>query len=246
MFLTLFVLLTIPVNRSQWATLGIGATSLRQSLNELPALSLGASLKVLSAAVRVGVALAALAGIAAALRHWRHRDGALLAVTGAVLPLTLGLLIGAHRYLHTPFPQQGFVYLLPITSLLFSSLLFNQHKTTAQVRYLVLCGVLLLRYATLFPFGDYASGETYSGGRTLAKILRKIVGTGNVRVGVSPDAESILAYYRLRYRQENWQPTAQPLDAAYDYYVLTPADAPLIERRHLHVIYRDRGLALAR
>jgi hypothetical protein len=44
----------------------------------------------------------------------------------------------------------------------------------------------------------------------------------------------------------NWQPIErQPLTGAYDFYVLTPADAPLIEQRHLHVIYRDAGLTLA-
>ena len=53
-------------------------------------------------------------------------------------------------------------------------------------------------------------------------------------------------YYRLRYRLANWQPIErQPLSGAYDYYVLTPADAALIEQRHLHVIYRDNGLTLA-
>ena len=53
-------------------------------------------------------------------------------------------------------------------------------------------------------------------------------------------------YYRTRYRQGNWQLTEQqPLAGTYDYYVLTPADAALIEQRHLHVLYRDAGLTLA-
>ena len=130
--------------------------------------------------------------------------------------------------------------------LFLSAVFLKKQKSTAQIGYLVLAGLLLVRCATLFPFGPYAAGGPYSGGRTVAKMLRKTVGTGNVRVGVSRDAEAILNYYRLRYRQANWQPDAKKLDAAYDYYVLTPVDAQLIEQRHLHVIYRDRGLALAR
>jgi len=246
MFVTLFVLLTIPANRAQWVTLGIGATSMRQTLNELTELSLGTSLKVLTAAVRIGVGLSALVGAGVALRYWRHRAGAVLAITGAVLPVTLVLLLGAHNYLRTPFPRQGAIYLLPIVTLFFSALFFKQKKRPVQVAYLVLCGLLLLRYATLFPLDSYSSGEPYSGGRTLAKMLRKTAGTASVRVGVSRNAEPILNYYRLRYRQANWQLASKNLDAPYDYYVLTPADASLIEQRHLHVIYRDRGLALAR
>jgi hypothetical protein len=67
-----------------------------------------------------------------------------------------------------------------------------------------------------------------------------------VRIGVSLAAEPILSYYRMRYGQENWQSIDRgPLTGTYDYYVLTPDDAALIEQRHLHVMYRDAGLTLA-
>ena len=67
-----------------------------------------------------------------------------------------------------------------------------------------------------------------------------------MRIGASLAAEPIINYYRTRYRQGNWQPIErQPLTGTYDYYVLTPADAALIEQRHLHVLYRDAGLTLA-
>ena len=92
----------------------------------------------------------------------------------------------------------------------------------------------------------YAAGRQFAGGRTLAKTLRMKAGTQPVRIGASPAAEPIMTYYRTRYRQGNWQPIErQPLTGAYDYYVLTPADAALIEQRHLHVLYRDAGLTLA-
>jgi hypothetical protein len=35
-------------------------------------------------------------------------------------------------------------------------------------------------------------------------------------------------------------------DRNFDYYVLTPNDAALVEKRHLRIIYRDLTLMLAR
>ena len=105
---------------------------------------------------------------------------------------------------------------------------------------------MLARYVSEFPFGMYAAGSQFSGARTLAKTLRAKAGRGDVRIGASLAAEPIINYYRTRYRQGNWQPIErQPLTGVYDYYVLTPADAALIEQRHLHVLYRDTGLTLA-
>jgi hypothetical protein len=64
---------------------------------------------------------------------------------------------------------------------------------------------------------------------------------------VSLAAEPVINYYRTRYRQANWQRIErQPLTGIYDYYVLTSDDAALIEQRHLHVLYRDAGVTLAR
>src|ERR1035441_7697999 len=87
--LTAFVLRAIPLDRTEWKTLAVGATSLRQTINEIPALSLGTSLKVIAAMARVALALVAIAGLLASVRYWRRQDGVLLALTGATLPLTL-------------------------------------------------------------------------------------------------------------------------------------------------------------
>jgi hypothetical protein len=245
-FLTTFVLLAIPINHAEWKTLAVGATSLRQTVNEISALSLGTSLKVLAATARVALALAALAGVFASVRYWRRRDGALAALTGATLALTLLLLIAAHRYLHAPFPQGGAIYLIPLTVLPVTAEIFKRHNNATQIAFLCLSAVLLGRYISEFPFGMYAAGSQFAGARTLAKTLREKAGRTSVRIGASLAAEPIVNYYRARYRQPNWQPTArQPLTGAYDFYVLTPADAALIEQRHLHVIYRDTGLTLA-
>jgi hypothetical protein len=106
--------------------------------------------------------------------------------------------------------------------------------------------MLVARYVFDFPLGMYASGSRFAGARTLAKTLRAQAGTRKVWIGASPAAEPVISYYRTRYRQGNWQPLERrPLTGTYDYYVLTPADAGLIEQRHLRVLYRDAGLALA-
>ena len=245
-FLTAFVLLVIPLNHAEWTTLAVGATSLRQTINELIALSLGTSLKVFGAIARVAMALLALAGLGAAIRHWRRQDGALVAVTGATLALTLVLLLIAHLCLHTPFPQEGSIYLIPLTVLPVSAAILKGKNNAAQIAFLSFSALLLARYLSEFPIGAYTAGRQFAGGRTLAKTLRGKAGIGPARIRASLDAEPIMNYYRTRYRQGNWQITgSEPLAGTYDYYVLTPADAPLIEQRHLHVLYHDAGLTLA-
>jgi hypothetical protein len=245
-FLTAFVLLVIPINHAEWKTLAAGATSLRQTINEIIALSMGTSLKVVSAAARLGLALAAVAGMAAMVRYRRRPDGALAALSGGTLALTLVFLMAAHRWLHTPFPQAGAIYLIPLTVLSVTSVILKPNHKAVQIAFLVAAAVLLTRYLAEFPFGTYTAGRQFSGARTLAKTLRGKAGRGAVRIGVSPAAEPILSYYRMRYGQANWQSIDRgPLTGTYDYYVLTPDDAALIEQRHLHVMYRDAGLTLA-
>ncbi|MCX6630254.1 MAG: glycosyltransferase family 39 protein [Candidatus Solibacter sp.] len=239
-FLTAFVLLALPLNHAQWGTLGIGATSLRQTINEINALSLGTSLKVIAAMARVALALVAVLGMAAAVRLWRRQDGALVALAGATLALTLVLLMAAHRWLHTPFPQDGAIYLIPLTVLTVTATIFKSRNKTAQLAFLAVSAIFLARYLAEFPFGAYAAGRQFSGARTLAKTLRTKAGRDNVRIGASLAAEPIINYYRLRYGQGNWQPVArQPLTGTYAYSVLPPAAAALIEQRHLHGVVRE-------
>ncbi len=245
-FLTAFILLVIPINHAEWKTLAEGATSLRQTINEITALSMGTSLKVVSAAARLGLALAAVAGMAAMVRYWRRPDRSLAALSGGTLALTLMLLIAAHRWLHTPFPRAGAIYLIPLTVLSVTSVILKRNHKAVQIAFLGVAAVLLTRYVTEFPFGMYSAGRQFSGARTLAKTLRGKAGHGAVRIGASPAVEPILNYYRMRYGQANWQSIERgPFTRTYDYYVLTPDDAALIEQRHLHVMYRDAGLTLA-
>ena len=245
-FLTAFLLLAIPLNHAEWKTLAVGATSMRQTINELITLSLGTSLKAVESLARVGLTLAAVAGALASVHYWRRPNGALVTFTGTTLALTLVLLLTAHRWLHTPFPQQGAIYLVPLTVLSVSAQVLKRNTKPAQITFLALSALLLAHYIGEFPFGMYAAGRQFSEGRILAKTLRLKAGTSSVRIGASLAAEPIINYYRTRYRQGNWHRIErQPLSGAYDYFVLTPDDAGLIEQRHLHVMYRDAGLTLA-
>ncbi len=244
--LAAFVLLVIPLNRAEWKTLAVGATSLRQTINELTALSLGTSLEVIGTISRIAVAFVALGGLAPAIWHWRRRDAALVALAGPTLALTLLVLLAVHRWRHTPFPQEGAIYLIPLVVLTVAAGIFKLYSRPAQIAFLSLSGMILAAQLAAFPWGMYASGRQFAGGRSLAKALRMNAGRDSVRIGASLAAEPILTYYRARYRQGNWQPLeGQPLNGVYDYYVLTPADSALIEQRHLQVLYRDSGLTLA-
>jgi hypothetical protein len=243
---TVFVLLAIPLNHAEWKTLAVGATSLRQTINGMIGLSLGTSSRVLAAMARVTLAVVTLGAFAAAVRSWRQKEGSLEALTGATLALTLTVLLAAHRWLHTPFPEQGAIFLIPLTVLPVTAIIFKRHSKPAQITLLGISAVLIGCYLTAFPFGMYLAGRQFAGGRIVAKMLRGQAGSAIVRVGASQEVEPILNYYRTRYGQANWQPIERPpLTGTYHYYVLTPADASIVEQRHLHVIYRDGGLTLA-
>ena len=199
------------------------------------------------AVARVTLALLAVACVILATRYWRRPDRALVTLPGATLALTLVLLMAAHRWLRTPFAQQGAIYLIPLSVLTVAAAIFKRKNKTAQIAFLTFSALILIRYIALFPFGAYIEGRQFAGGRTLAKTLRENAGTAPVRVGASSAAEPVINYYRTRYRQGNWQRIErQPLTGTYDYYVLTADDAALVEQLHLHVLYRDTVLILAR
>jgi len=149
--LAAFVLLVIPLNRAEWKTLAAGATSLRQTINELTALSLGTSLEVIGAISRIAVALVALGGVAAAISRWRQRDAALVALAGPTLALTLLLLLAAHRWRHTPFPQEGAIYLIPLLVLTVAAGILKLNSRPAQIGFVFGSALVLACQLAAFP-----------------------------------------------------------------------------------------------
>ena len=245
-FVTAFVFLAIPIDHTVAGAFVAGATSLRQTLNELSEISLGTSLKVVAAAIRIGVGLLAVASVAAAVRMWRHTTGGLIVLSGGTLALSLMLLLASNRWLHSRFPEGGAVYLIPLCTLAFASILLKwKHKAAQFVLYAASFGLIAV-YLNALDFQVYAAGADFAGGRVIAKKLRAEIGTRAARIGVSEAAEPIFNYYRTRLRQGNWERIERrPLTGSYDYYVLGGADRALVEERHLHVLYKDAGLILA-
>ena len=245
-FLTAFVFLAIPIDHTVAGAFLSGATSLRQTLNELSEISLGTSLKVVAAAVRIGVGLLAVASLAAAVRMWRQTTGGLIVLSGGTLALTLVLLLASNRWLHSRFPEGGAVYLIPLCTLAFASILLKWKHRAAQIVLHAASFGLIAVYVSAQDIQVYASGEEFAGGRAIAKKLRAQIGTRPARIGVSEAAEPVVNYYRTRLRQGNWERIERrPLTGSYDYYVLAGSDRALVEEGHLHVLYKDAGLILA-
>jgi hypothetical protein len=239
--LTAFVLLVLPVNHAEKDVLVQGATSLRQTLNELAA-GLDFDSPVVWAVARIGVAVLAMVG--AICLFWR-RTPPLMYMAGGSLAISLGLLWVAHWKIGTAFPQEGAMFLVPMLVLLLASLVQMWGRESAEIGFLVVAAFFAVHWLDHVRLPYRAAGEL-AGGRDVAKALRADAKIRPVKVGVSGAAEPIMRYYRWRYRQTNWGEIRPVGDGQFDYYVLTAADAGLVERRGLQVLYRDNGLLLAK
>ena len=240
-FLTAFLLLVIPVNHAEWKPLAVGATSLRQTINELSRLTFGSANTVLAAVARVGVAVVAIVGAAAAWTERRQDDG-LTVLTGGTLAVSLMLLLLAHGWKQVPFPQGGSIYLVILLELVFMQLLLKLHTRTAQITLLVLPVLLVGRYLTELPLGAYAAGRDVSGGRELAKHLRTATGDSVVRIGATPGAAPILEFYKTRYRKGNWQVVSNPPGDGAEFSVSLAGEPAAAGQ--LRVLYHDQGMTL--
>jgi hypothetical protein len=241
-FLTAFILLVLPLNHAEKDLINQGATSLRETLNELTAGSLDTDSSVPAAIVRVVIALLTALGV---LVSFRRNAPTLMCLMGGSLALSLALLKLAHWKPGTGFPQDGAIYLIPMVTIFTALLAQHWGRESVQVAFVVLAAVLVARYADHLHLAYRAEGDL-TGGRYLAKALRADAGQRGVRVGVSAPAEPILRYYRWRYRQANWAEIQPVAAGSFDYYVLTAQDANLVGERNLKVLYRDPGLILAR
>ena len=240
-FLTAFLLLVIPVNHAEWKGLAVGATSLRQTINEFSALTFGTSSPVLAAAARVAVALVAVVSALSAARFWR-RGEPLLVLTAGTASLSLLLLILAHSWKQIPFPQAGFVYIVPVLCLTVTAILLKLHNSGARIALYVVAALFVTRYLTELPVGSYASGTAVRGGRELAKTLRLAGSNRPVRIATNPVTAPILEFYKTRYRKANWQIVPQKPDEPSDFYVVTPADAA--PSGPFRIRYHDPGFIL--
>jgi hypothetical protein len=216
-----------------------GATSLRQTLNELTAGSLDTDSSVPAAIMRIVVGLLAALGVCALFQ--KSVDVAYL--IGGSLAISLALVWVTHWKIGAGFPEGGALYLIPMVTLFSASLVRNRGR--AELTFVVLAAMCAAHYADHVKLAYRGEGEL-AGGREVAKALRADAKQRGVRIAVSGPAEPVLRYYRWRYRQPNWEQIEVLQGGAFDYYVLTAQDLGLIQMRGLKVLYRDAGLVLAK
>jgi hypothetical protein len=265
---TAFVLLAIPLNRAEPGNFTYGASSLRQTLQALTAISLfhdpevpsilgldvnpGAALKFLAPVMRIALGALALIAVYAAAQILRRREQgrveSLVVLTGGTMVLVFAALVLARRRFGLPYPlDRTALYWIPLASLAALALVSKLHWRPALGAALVLSGLLASQYLCEFNLWIYGEWPEDAGAKSLVRILRRDAGNRRIRIGASPALEPVLNFYRARYRLAAWEPVERkPLTGTFDYYVLTLPDAGLADERHLRVLYRDSGLVLAR
>jgi len=243
-FLTAFLVLVIPLNHMDWHTFQQGATSLRQTLNSLTALSLyhenPARLPIWLAIVARWIAgiLAVLSVITGLIGA--HRLGWLMAgtIAGGFIALEVG-----HRWLRLPFPLgRSGLYFIPVLTL--AALALVQRIDWKPLEW------ALLGASCVYLFGLnmnwYAEWPEFAHAREAIKAIRQDAGNGFPRVGASAGWAEVLNYYRSRYGLRLWPPVAADPHGSVDYYVLDRDRAGLAIDRHLQLIWQDGNVVVAR
>ena len=243
--LTAFLILVIPFNHADFATFNYGATSLRQTLNSLTALSLlhgdpSGLPPWVAAVVRVGVAVVAL--LVAVPRRGRP-GGLLYLLAGTILLGFAGLELG-HRVLKIPFPLgRSGLYFIPVFTLAGLCLIQRINWRPVEWAVLLVSGVYILQ----FNLNLYGEWPEYVNARSVVKAIRQDAGRRALRVAASPGLDQVLNYYRARYALGAWVPVQPGLrTASFDYYALSQEDVGLVQEQHLHVVWRDGNLTVAR
>ena len=251
-FITAFVILVIPANHTDFATFNHGATSLRQTLNSLTALSLyhgnpSGLPSWLAAAGRIGAAGLAIAALIMAIRS-RAQPGLPHLLAGTILVSFAGLELG-HRVLRIAYPLgRSGLYFIPVLTLAGLSLIQRIDRRSVEWAMLFASGVYLLQ----FNAHSYGEWPEYANARAVVKAIRQDAsstqaGRRPVRVGASQGLDEVLNYYRARYALGLWPPVqAAPGTGFFDYYALKCGDAGLVGERRLRVIWHDGSLTVAR
>jgi hypothetical protein len=259
-FVTAFLVLVIPLDHADFATFNKGATSFRQTLYSITALSFfhshTSSLPaVLATGVRVGLVLLVVAVVFAAAQILRRQEQgrveSLLVLLACTMPLTFVTLELAHRVFLVPFPVNGSaLYFIPAATLaglaLFIKVTCKLNRKPLELGTLIVAVLCIAGYLIQFNFRIYGEWPQYAEARTMVKAIRSDAGLRHIRVAASAGMEPVLNYYRARYRLGNWDAVnPKPMTGSYDYYVLTQQDAGLVDQRHLRLVLRGTNLILA-
>ncbi len=199
------------------------------------------------------------------LRQWLRRkaftgldpEARFLLLGGGTLLLSLGLLMVLHRALGVLYPyERTGLYLIPLfvlTALALPLALRRRRAAFLAAGLPVwLAGLGCLgQFVVQFQTTHYSEWSFDGSTKRIVKLIRENQARqslARVRVGATWELEPSLNFYRRLYKLDWLEPvTRKGPDADYDYYVLLGGDAPLVEKRGLSVLYRDRqsGATLA-
>ena len=164
-FVTAFLVLVIPLNHADFATFTIGATSLRQTLNSITALSFfhghPSSLSpVLAAGARVGLGLLVIAVVLAAAQILRRRPQgrveSLLVLLAGTMLLTFVMLELAHRIFGAPFPVNGSaLYFIPVATLAGLALVCKINRRPLWLGAVIVAALCIAGYLLQFNIRIY-------------------------------------------------------------------------------------------
>ncbi len=209
---------------------------------------------VLWVAYKVIPALFGVLGLWWLVMPWLRQTASqgIFLLTGSLM-LTLALADAAHRTLGILFPMGRTGLYLPVlfgltlVGLVQQSWSHRWSRVPAAIlaaALVLLTGWFLARW-NVRVYSDWPFDATT---RSLVERIRARRDGPGTRVGGTWQLEPSLNFYRHLWRLDWMQPLVRgPADGEFDYYVLLPEDAGVVEKRRLEVIYRSElyGATLA-
>jgi len=209
--------------------------------------------------------LAAVAAAAEVAALWlRRRDfDALEAIdrfvllAGLLLPVTLALVVISHYGFDQPYPEmRTALYWIPLLSLAALALVrkFRQRRGAMKLCAMALECVLALgaiQFATQFNTRYFAEWPYCAAGRDMMRAVvadHARAAAGHVTIGATWKLEPVINFYRAAWRLDWIEPVTRESPAGrFDYYMLLPEDAGVVEQLGLRRLARDRlsGAVLA-
>jgi hypothetical protein len=249
----LLFLLVSPLESAKSADLYAGAPTIPESLKNLAAVSLTHSgpfrhsawiAWAVNGMAYVLAPLILLAGFAlGAIR----RNLPLIVVSISAIGSALLLLL-IHLVFNLPLPaDRTGIYFLPLVPLTLLGLAAGEGGVAADV----VSAMLLLAFVSQWNVRKFLIWEYDADAREIVGRLSALVTDkrpNSVRVGSSWQLEPTLNFYRQKNQFVGMQPVSRaPLDQAFDYYVVSMMDRPVMDRLGLKPLYQGQvsGTSLA-
>jgi uncharacterized membrane protein len=245
------VLLILPLIRAARGDFYFGANSVQTSIESMafPALvhhatPLAAFGRWLAASAPLLLGIAAILLVAAILFAARGGPDTFprrmpIQLTGGALAVSCAMLLAAHT-------ATGMLYPLSRTGLYLVVLFtFGLGSLAAYTRAAVsiLAAPILLLFALQLTAGPYSNWVFDSGTKTIVNRIRADMartGAVNVRIAAGHFLQPSLNFYRRRYHLNGVARVEEnSLANPADYYVLLPQDGPVVNDKHLEILYRD-------